>query len=426
MRRFLTKTLLILILLSSGILYTVIRVFGEYPQHIILAAILIILDFFILFIFMHRNSEKGYYQDFKIEELREKLNILNTDNTQEQLVNSAILAKTARYNSLKLIIEKLNQDLKLEAVTDCLTDTAFSLIAANRGTCLVFLVDEDKQKLNLVKSKKEDRELVIKAKEGDIFDNWVMRHSNPLIIEDIRKDYRFDLDKLKSQEIRLFSSLVSAPLATSNSVIGLLRLDNQQPGYFSQDDLRFLSLLADLGAVAIENSQFFCRTQDLAIHDDLTGLFTKSYFVDRLKEESKRCIRINSCLSLLMIDIDFFKQYNDKFGHTAGDIVLKKISAVMKDFLKDHKPLLSRFGGEEFLVLLPGLAKKEAFVLAEQLRQQIGKEKIILRRQDTFVTVSIGLASEPLDTKDEDELIQLADKAMYAAKQKGRNLVCSI
>ncbi len=426
MRRFLTKTLFLLIVLSCGILYTVIRVFGGYPQHIILTAILIILDFFVLFIFMHRNAEKGYYQDFKIEELLEKLHVLNADNTQEQLVNSAILAKTSRYNSLKLIIEKLNQDIKLEAVTDCLADTAFSLIAAKHGTCLVFLVDENNQKLSLIKSKKEDQELVIKAKEGDIFDNWVLRHSNPLIIEDIRKDFRFDLDKIKSQEIRLFSSLVSAPLITSNSVIGLLRLDNQKPGYFSQDDLRFLSLLAGLGAVAMENSQFFGRTQELAIHDDLTGLYTKGYFVDRLKEESKRCIRMNSSLSVLMIDIDFFKQYNDKFGHTAGDIVLRKISMVMQEFLKDHKPLLSRFGGEEFLVLLAGLGKKEAYALADELRQRIGREKIILRRQDTFITVSIGLASAPIDTKDEDELVQMADKAMYAAKQKGRNLVCSI
>jgi len=426
MRRFLTKTLFVFITLSCGMLYTVGRVFGEYPQYIILTAILIILDFFVLFIFMHENSEKGYYQDFKIEELKEQLNILNSENTNEQRANSAILSKTSRYNSLKLIIEKLNHDLKLEAVTDCLADTAFSLIANNHGTCQVFLVDEDNQKLSLVKSRKENKELVIKTKEGDVFDNWVMRHSNPLIVEDIRKDFRFDLDKIKSQDVRMFSSLVSVPLITNNSVIGLLRLDYQKAGYFSQDDLRFLSLLADLGAVAIENSQFFGRTQDLAIHDDLTGLFTKSYFAERLKEESKRRLRMNSCLSILMIDIDFFKQYNDKFGHTAGDIVLKKISSLMSEFLQASKPLLSRFGGEEFLVLLPGMDKTEAFSLAQRLRQRIGQEKIILRRQDTFVTVSVGLASAPQDTIDDDGLIQLADKAMYIAKQKGRNQVCSI
>jgi diguanylate cyclase (GGDEF)-like protein len=178
--------------------------------------------------------------------------------------------------------------------------------------------------------------------------------------------------------------------------------------------------------VALENSLLFQKTQDLAIHDDLTGLYTRHYFLGRLKEEAKRCLRLDQYLSVLMLDIDLFKQYNDKFGHTAGDIVLKKIAQIMQESLSEYNCLISRFGGEEFLVMLSGLDKKKSFAVADNLRQKIEKAVIILRRQETKITVSIGIASMPLDTKDEDELVQKADKSMYEAKQKGRNQVCCI
>jgi diguanylate cyclase (GGDEF)-like protein len=282
------------------------------------------------------------------------------------------------------------------------------------------------QRLYLFKTKKEDLKLVIKAKEGDIFDLWVLRHTSPLLVEDIRRDFRFDLEKLKLQDLRPIASLISSPFISENRFLGILRMDNPQLNFYSQDDLRFLVTICDLGAVALENSELFQRTQDLAIHDELTSLYTKGYFLEHLKEECKRGIRQDTVFSLLMLDIDFFKNYNDKFGHTAGDIVLKKISSNIIESLKDQSAFIGRFGGEEFSVILPSLDKKKALDVASALREKIEKEKIILRRQETNVTVSVGVAAFPSDAASEDELIRLADRAMYEAKQKGRNRVCCI
>jgi diguanylate cyclase (GGDEF)-like protein len=178
--------------------------------------------------------------------------------------------------------------------------------------------------------------------------------------------------------------------------------------------------------VALENGEFFEKTQDLAIHDGLTALFTKGYFLERLKEECKRSQRHNTNLALLMLDIDHFKDYNDKFGHTAGDIVLQKLSLEIADFFKDLNPVISRFGGEEFCVLLLRTDREQAVAIAEQLRSRIEKMRVILRRQETQITVSVGVASFPQDAGEEDELIMRADQAMYSAKQKGRNRVCGI
>jgi len=399
-----------------------------FHQKIQLGSLFIFTAANILILFFHLRSFsfKSYQAQALIEDCEEQVNILNVENARNREIAASLKSRITRYDNLKKIIEDLNRSLLLDSVVDVLTQAVYSLISAGRGRALLFLVNNQTQKLELIRSIKEDSDEVILAKDGDTFDQWVLRHSSPLLIEDLKKDFRFDTDSPASPALRRLSSIISSPLISHNSLLGLLRLENKESGFFTQDDLRFLALVSDLGAVALENSLLFQKTQDLAIHDDLTRLYTRHYFLARLNDEAKRCLRLDLNLSLMMIDIDFFKQYNDKFGHTAGDIVLKKIASLMKESLSEFNFLVSRFGGEEFLVMLSGLDKKKSLQAAEALRRRIEKEKITLRRQDTTVTVSIGVASMPLDTKDEDDLVLKADKAMYNAKQKGRNRVCCI
>ncbi|MFA5410904.1 MAG: sensor domain-containing diguanylate cyclase [Candidatus Omnitrophota bacterium] len=371
--------------------------------------------------------EKKYLLRLETQDFEEKLNILADQNSRERKNQVSLQEKITRYNSLKKIIEDINQNVTLEFTANSLTDIAFSLIAKNKGTCILYLIDnQNPVRLNLYKTRREDQGLVIKAKEGDIFDAWVLRHSSPLLVEDIRKDFRFDLEKLFSQDARPISSLISAPLISEQRFLGILRLDHSKPEFYAQDDLRFLAKICDLGAVALENSELFQKTQDLAIHDGLTGLFTKGYFLEHLKEECTRCARHQATLSLLMLDIDYFKNYNDKFGHTAGDIALKKLSLELKDALKKFSAAVCRYGGEEFYVALSDTDKKKAMVIAEELRARIEKMKIVLRRYETNISVSIGISVFPGNTKDCEELLFLADRAMYQAKQEGRNrVVCA-
>lgn len=374
---------------------------------------------------LNRHFKRRYHLESQTQELQEKLNILTDENLRARKNNTALGAKIIRYNELKDVVEKLNANLDLNYVADELTSIAFSLISNNKGVCILYLIDKQLN-LQIFKTKKEDEKIIIRAKSGDIFDFWVLRHTIPILVEDIRKDFRFDLEKLKLQDERFFSSLISSPLISEHRFLGTLRLDNHKPNFYSQDDLRLLVTLCDLGAVTLENSELFERIQDLAIHDGLTSLYTKGYFLERLKEECMRGARLGITFSLLMLDIDFFKNYNDKFGHTAGDIVLKKLSHNIIESLKGLKSIVSRFGGEEFCVILLDIDKKKAYRLADDLRQQIEKQRLILRREETNITVSIGIATFPSDATCEDELVQKSDRAMYEAKQKGRNRVCCI
>jgi len=358
-----------------------------------------------------------------VEDIQEKFNIAKDENTTLTTQQSAILAKIIRYNSLKEIIEKINESLDIHTVADHLTAIAFSLLANNKGTCILYLVDQQTQKLNIFKTKKEDSSLIIKSKEGDIFDLWVTKHTGPLVIENLKEDFRFDLEKIGSHETRHCASLIAAPFMSENKFLGLLRLDNTRERFYSTDDLRVLVSLCDLGAVALENAQLYQKTQDLAIHDSLTTLYTKEYFLARLKEECKRSTRGKAHFSLLLLDIDNFKNYNDQFGHMAGDMVLKTLSATVTGSLKGAGTIISRFGGEEFCVIVPGVDKENAHTIAERLRKKIEETTMTLRRQETNITVSIGVATFPIDAADAEEVIVKADKAMYEAKQKGRNRV---
>ena len=388
--------------------------------------ILSLINIAAIYYLLNRYFKKKQRLNIQIQDLQEKINILNTENSQELKNKSALDEKIRRYKSLREILEEIDQQLDTEYTGESLVGIAFSQIAGNKGTCILYLIDNHTQSLSLFKTKKEDSGLVIKAKEGDIFDLWVLRHATPLLIEDIKKDFRFDLEKIEKQHVRPVSSLISAPLISEHKFLGILRIDNSSPCAYSQDDLRFLTAISDPGAVALENAQLFQRTKDLAIHDELTRLYTKGYFLDRLTEECKRGLRQDTIFSLLMLDIDYFKDYNDKFGHTSGDIVLKSLSSAITNSLKGFSPIISRFGGEEFCIILPSRDKDRAYKIADELRQKIDKSRIILRKHETHVTVSIGLASFPEDSDDAEELIRKADKAMYEAKNKGRNQVCCI
>ncbi len=362
--------------------------------------------------------------EIKRQEIRENTNILKDDISRDNKNKDSALDKISRYYHLKDILVKLNQNFDIDAIAEDLVSISFSNIGKESGTCLLYLADKKERiHLGLFKSKKEDKDLVIKAKEGDIFDFWVLRHASPILIEDLKRDFRFDLEKLDRRHTRIFSSLISSPLISETEFVGILRLDNHKSYFYSQDDLRFLATISDLSAVALENAQLFRRTEELAIKDALTSFYRKEYFLGRLDEECKRAVRKNEFFSLLMLDIDHFKDYNDKFGHASGDIVLKNLSAHIEEFLRDYNPIIGRFGGEEFCIILPFADKERAVQIAQDLRLSVEGMKIVLRRLENKITVSVGVATFLKDAPEAGELIFKADHAMYEAKKQGRNRV---
>jgi diguanylate cyclase (GGDEF)-like protein len=166
------------------------------------------------------------------------------------------------------------------------------------------------------------------------------------------------------------------------------------------------------------------RFRDLAIRDGLTGLYNHGYLLDALAGEVSRAMRYDRPLSVIFLDVDHFKQYNDQFGHQRGDMVLKQVSQILKDEIR-KTDIAARYGGEEFVLILPETSKQDAFVVAEKVRKAV-QESIandVADEGPTTVTISAGVASYMEDGTDATELIAKADAAVYTAKNDGRNAV---
>jgi len=170
------------------------------------------------------------------------------------------------------------------------------------------------------------------------------------------------------------------------------------------------------------------KIEEIAIHDELTGLFNRRWFNDQFPKEIQRNRRQGVVLGFFILDVDYFKQYNDYNGHLAGDHALQRVSLILQDQLRRAGDMLFRLGGEEFGGILHAESREKLIATTEQLCRIVEEEKIARKFQNVseYLTVSIGLVvcDTPEDSRSEDELYKTADEALYRAKENGRNRVC--
>lgn len=371
------------------------------------------------------KKEQDFQQQSEID--RERLEAEHYAFREEQVKSKSQgegwRKKMLKYSLFREITESLSSSLSLEEILSLVTDSALYIIGKGE-TVLLFLTEEGRLALKAASGRGDsfDSKVRIKAKTGDIFDKWVIRQKQDLIVTDGEKDFRFRT-LAKGEGEREIKSLISSPLLWGEEVRGILRLDSSSPDEYTADDLRLLDTVAGLASLALENAELYQRTEELAIRDNLTGLYVHKYFQDRLEEELKRALARDYPLSLVMLDIDYFKDYNDRFGHIAGDIVLRHLAGVLTEETAAGN-LAARYGGEEFCLLLPQTDKEKACRLAERIRKKVAENTITLRRIKTKITVSLGVAALPQDARTRADLIRKADEALYRAKEKGKNQVC--
>jgi diguanylate cyclase (GGDEF)-like protein/putative nucleotidyltransferase with HDIG domain len=210
------------------------------------------------------------------------------------------------------------------------------------------------------------------------------------------------------------------PIRSRGKLIGILALGRKEAGtLINPEDLDLVITMASQASVIIENAQLYASATERANLDELTGLFNHRHFHERLDHEIARDSRSGTIFSLVMIDIDRFKDYNDTYGHLAGDQILGRIGKYIQSSVRSMD-VAFRYGGEEFAVILPETGLGEAFMVAERIRKTIGKTSY--RTQS--VTASLGVATWPIDGVTREEIIACTDASLYRAKQTGRNLTC--
>ncbi len=261
--------------------------------------------------------------------------------------------------------------------------------------------------------------------EGNLLANAYHQGNSVLISKEKINQYTHDplLQIFKSNE------LVLMPLKAKDTVNGIIIADNpytQKP--ITQDDLKIFTMLANQAGLAIENSRLYEMVMHKSHTDSGTGLWNHGFFQNQLLKEINHHQAHKQNLSLILMDIDNFKKLNDTYGHQNGDMVLKEISNILKEHSRELD-YACRYGGEEFAIILPQTNKEQGVAIAERIRQKIEQknfsEFLLAPLGPTpKITVSVGLATFPEDTQIKEELINLADKAMYTAKFGGKNQTC--
>ncbi len=220
-------------------------------------------------------------------------------------------------------------------------------------------------------------------------------------------------------------SFLTIPIKPENGPpIGVINLYRMKNNSFSNQERILLSKVADQIGKVIEKTLIYKHTKELSITDELTGLYNRRYLNQRLDREVVRAKRYKRPLTAIMIDIDYFKNFNDLNGHLLGDEILRKVANILENNIR-KADILARYGGEEFIVLLPEINKAQAFRVADKLRQTIEFSHFPEEHNqpNNRITISLGLATLLEDTYSADELLDFADKALYEAKKLGRNQV---
>ncbi len=280
----------------------------------------------------------------------------------------------------------------------------------------VALVDGDKVKLEAVFGDVKATQMAQMAHsvQGTATE-WVVAHRRSVYQPDLHAAATYWPDVHYAREgIR---SLVHSPLIVRDQVVGTLLVASAAPQRYKDTDLKLLEQVASQIAAPIENLRLYSRAEERSRIDELTGLFNRRHFEERLREEVARHARSDEVFSLLMADLDAFKAYNDMYGHPSGDVLLKVIADLLNHAVRESDQAF-RYGGDEIAVILPETTPEDAYMVAERVRLCVAKE---MESRHSGVTCSIGLASYPTDGVMAGELVTTADTALYYAKNTGGN-----
>jgi diguanylate cyclase (GGDEF)-like protein len=242
----------------------------------------------------------------------------------------------------------------------------------------------------------------------------VWESSKPVLLEDFHTGRTADLSK------SYWGKVAGAPLIWGNEFLGVVFVFSDQNFY--ESDLKILELFGSHAAAAIRNARLHQTLSQLAVTDSLTGIYNRRHFFEMAEKEFHQAVRYKRPFSVIMFDLDLFKEVNDTFGHARGDEILQmtvhRCAAQMRD-----ADILGRYGGEEFIIALPETNAQDAFAMAERLRQELASRPVESEPMPALVTASFGVATLMADAPDLMQLLNRADVALYHAKQAGRNQV---
>jgi diguanylate cyclase (GGDEF)-like protein len=266
-----------------------------------------------------------------------------------------------------------------------------------------------------------DRLLGMRLQPGEGIAGWVAQNNQPLLVKNVHADPRFASRFDKASRFHT-KSILCVPLTFKDRTLGVIELVNgPNDGAFHEEDLKILGTVAEFSAIAIENARNFHKVQELTVLDDHTGLFNSRHLKRSLEQEVMRATRFGHPVSVIFFDLDYFKRVNDSHGHQAGSQVLHEIGRLLLKTLRSTDVPV-RYGGDEFVILMPETSKDQAVAAARRIGAEIAHQPFLADKPygPIRLTASLGVAAFPDDARDPEALIRRADEAMYRVKADSR------
>ena len=325
------------------------------------------------------------------------------------------------------VARALTSNLELEPLLRAILGLMEDFFGPEQWSLL--MMDEEKQELYYALSAGLDKERIkkLRIRNGEGIAGYVAKTGTPLVIPDVENDPEWKRFSREHPELHL-RSIACLPIRHSNRTLGVLQLHNSELDLMPDASISFLRVLCDYAAIALENARQVKLVHHLSITDDCTGLFNARYLYTMLEQEiaalnDPQVISIRPNFSLVFLDLDYFKSVNDTHGHLVGSRLLAEVGSLIKRSIGPENSGF-RYGGDEFVVLMRGLAKSEATELAQRLREDLkGNDFISGEGLNLRLSASFGLATYPEDGNDLHSIIRAADTMMYKAKADGRDRI---
>jgi diguanylate cyclase (GGDEF)-like protein len=344
-----------------------------------------------------------------------------TSNDELGLLAKTFNRMTGNVDILYKISSAMNLLSDSEELLALILDEAIKSIGAQRGSLMLLDDNTDTLHTKVVRGKCPEIQAEVKSigiKIGEGIAGKVCETGQYKIVNSGHMDTAFkSYDQSKEREKRV-ETMICVPLLVESNPIGVINVVNKLEGSreFTMNDVNFLQVLASHASVAINNNKLY----ELAITDGMTRLYIHRHFQIRLDEEINRARRYNTPLSLVMFDIDHFKNFNDTYGHQQGDVVLIEVANILRQNVRDID-IPARYGGEEFAIILPQTDARGASIFAERLRKSVADREFPGQDKPLHVAISLGIACYPQSSTDKMELIKKTDDALYESKETGRN-----
>lgn len=339
-------------------------------------------------------------------------------NMQLEDMNEKLSVSLAEFFTLQQISQAIGSIFDLDELLNYVNDIIIGVMGAAYST--IALLDDERKRLRVQTTN------VKNTKERAILTDNI----NSSVLEDVLErgitiiDNSVDADIYAFTRGRDIKSLVCVRIQGKSKTCGLILIEHNIPNAFDDEKAKLLEIITRQISIAIENAKLYEQLQEYANMDGLTQIYNRLYFQNHLREELNQAKQQGYEVSVILMDVDNFKFYNDTYGHLFGDYVLQSVAMTIRELIRKDD-IVARFGGEEFIILMPHTGIETAYEKAEELRRSISELAVCDQNKGIFesVSVSVGVSTYPVFAKNELELLNSADKALYTAKKMGKNCV---